>query len=204
MDNNDLSKIPVSELTPENIDSLKGSAPSEAQHEATKAPHRPKSSTGSRSSRLPLLIAGIVLLIGVAVALFFIFRKPSDDSETPAEDADGGSAEIVWEPESGSENPSQDYIDHHQSIIDSPDSTFEEKLDSKLSIANLYSSNNQFDKANEVLSSINRTELNHHQMYNLYSVYAYLYECMGDATNNQEYLNLARSELEKFWEEEGE
>ena len=204
MDNNDLSKIPVSELTPENIDSLKGSTPAEVQHKAAEAPRRPKSSAGPKSSRLPLLITGIILLIGIAVALFFIFRKPSDNPETPAEDADGSSAEIVWEPESGSENPSQDYIDHHQSIIDNPDSTFEEKLDSRLSIANLYSSNNEFDKANEILNSINRTELNHHQMFNLYSVYAYLYECMGDTTNHQQYLDLARSELEKFWEEEGE
>jgi len=201
MDNNDLSKKPVSELTPENIDSLKGSAPAEVRRKATKAPRHP--SPSGEKNRLPLLIAGIILLIGVAVALFFIFRKPADSPES-TDSSDGDAAEIVWEPESDSEDPSQDYINHHQSIIDSPDATFEEKLDSQLSIANLYSSNGAFDKATDLLNSIDRSTLSHRQLFNLYGVYAYLYECMGDATSNQEYLDLARSELEKFWEEEGE
>ena len=113
MDNNDLSKIPVSELTPENIDSLKGSAPAEARHEVAKAASRRRKSEGNKN-RLPLLIAGIILLIGVAVALFFIFRKPSGSPEIPAEDTDDDSSNVIWEPESGSEDPSQDYVDHHQ------------------------------------------------------------------------------------------
>lgn len=201
MDDNDLSKIPVSELTPENIDSLKGSAPAEARRKAAQAPRHSKAEGGK--NRLPLLITGIILLVGVAVALFFIFRKPADKPDTPADDSDDG-VEVIWEPESGAEDPSQDYVNHHQSIIDDPNTTFEEKLDSKLSIANLYASNGEFNKANDALNAINRSELNHQQLFNLYGVYAYLYECMGDSVNNQQYLDLARSELEKFWEEEGE
>lgn len=200
MDNNNLSKIPVSELTPENINSLKGSAPAEARDKVAKASRGFKSN--NKKNRLPLIIIGVILLIGVAVAIFFIFRKPADAPSDDSQDDD--SAEIIWEPEPDAENPSQDYIDHHQSTIDNPDATPEEKLDAKLSIANLYASNGEFEKANDVLSQINRSELNHQQMFNLYSVYAYLYECMGDTVNNQQYLDLARSELEKFWESEGE
>lgn len=198
MDSNDLSKKPVSELTPENIDSLKDSAPEEIRRKATKAPRQPR--TSSEPNRFPLIIAGVVLLIGVAVALYFIFRKPADNPNTPA-DTDDSVATVIWEPESGSENPSQDYIDHHRSIIDNPESTLDEKLDSKLSIANLYSSNNEFDKATEILNAIDRAELDHRQMFNLYSVYAYFYECKNEPDMNQQYLDLARSELEKFWEE---
>lgn len=201
MDSNDLSKKPVSELTPENIDSLKGTTPEEIRRKAAKAPRQPKAA--GEPSRLPLVIAGLVLLVGVAVALYFIFRKPTDVTDTP-DDSGDSAATIIWEPESGSENPSQDYIDHHQSIIDNPESTFDEKLDSKLSIANLYSSNNEFDKASGILDAIDRTELNHRQMFNLYSVYAYLYECKNEADVNQQYLDLARSELEKLWEESEE
>lgn len=200
MDNNDLSKIPVSELTPENIDSLKGAAPADVRRKAAKTPRRPED---GKNNRLLLLIVGIVLLVGIAVALFFIFRKPSG-SPDPAGGSDDGSAEVIWEPESGSENPSQDYINHHQSIIDDPDASFDDKLSSKLSIANLFSSNKEFDKASNVLNGINRSELNHRQTFNLYSAYAYLYECMNDSAANQEYLELARGELEKFWEEDKE
>ncbi|MBR3319756.1 hypothetical protein IKG20_00380 [Candidatus Saccharibacteria bacterium] len=200
MDNKDISKIPVSELTAENIDSLKGSAPEEAKKQVERDSKR-ASKANKASSRLPLVIAGILLLIGIGVALYFIFRQSPSNSSPEQSAEEAGDAEVVWEPEAGSENPSDDYIKHHQEIIDNPESTSEEKLDSKLSIANQHSTLGSFDKAQSILDSIDRTALSHTQTFNLYSAYAYLYECKGDTALQQEYLDLGRAELEKFWED---
>lgn len=197
MDNDNLSKIPVSELTPENLNSLKGdqSAPIE------KSRPRPKRPQGT--SRLPLLIAGVVLIIGVGVALFFIFRKPAEPETPPAPEA-GNELEVVWEPSENSEDPNQEYLDHHQSIIDSPDTTADEKFDSLLSIANLYTVEQRYEESEQILNGISREGLTINNQFRLYSVYQYLYEQSGDTAAAEEYAKLADEALNAYWAEQPE
>ncbi|MBR5389206.1 hypothetical protein IK146_01455 [Candidatus Saccharibacteria bacterium] len=194
MDNDNISKIPVSELTPENINSLKGGSGS------TK-PARKEKTTNKEAihHRLLLLIVGAILLIGVVVALYFIFRKPTVD--TTVDDGEE-STEIVWAPSEGSEDPGQDYVNDKQSTIDNPDATTDEKLDAQLSIANLYSVTGAYEEAESLLNGINRDALTYRQLFNLYSAYAYLYEHSGDETAYDTYSNLVEDILKVYWDEE--
>lgn len=194
MDNDNISKIPVSELTPENINSLKGgSGPTK--------PTRKEKTTNKEAinHRLLLVIIGVILLIGIAVALYFIFRKPPVDTPT-----DGGedSTEIVWAPSEESEDPGQEYINDKQSTIDNPDATTDEKLDAQLSIANLYAVTGAYEEAEALLNGINRDALTYRQLFNLYSAYAYLYEHSGDETAYDKYSNLVDDILKVYWNEE--
>lgn len=196
MDNDNLSKIPVSELTPENLNSLKGDQPPAKQP-------KPKPKRPQGTNRLPLLIAGIVLLIGVAVAIFFIFRQPAKP-ETPTNPETSDELEVVWEPSEDSVDPSQEYLEHHQSIVDSSDTTAEEKFDSLLSIANYYTVSGQYTEAEQILNGISREGLTFEEQFSLYSVYQYLYEQSGDSATAGEYAKLVDEALNAYWNAQSE
>ena len=192
MDNDNLSKIPVSELTPENLNSLKGD-------QVVEEPRKPKARKPQGNSRLPLLIAGAVLLIGIGVALFFIFRKPAEpETPTPQEPTD--ELEVVWSPSEGSTDPSQEFYEHHQAIVDSPETTPAEKFSSTLEIANLYTTTGHFDEAEALLNSVTRENLTLEDQFRLYSVYQYLYEQSGNPTAAEEYSKLVDEAMNKYWE----
>ena len=191
MDNSNASKIPVSELTPENIDSLKGSAP--VPREPNKLRNR---------NKIPFLIAGVVLLVGVGVGLYFIFR-PNNNQETPAqEEEETVDTEVIWQAPEGSEDPAGDYVAHQQEIIESTEATDDEKLTAQLSTANLYSVLDRFDEAQAVLDAISRDGLTHRQLFNLYSAYVYLYQHNGDETSELKYSALVEEVLGQLWDDE--
>ena len=191
MDNDNLSKIPVSELTPENLNSLKGGQ--EPKESRISKPRRIQ-----RNNRLPLLIAGIVLLIGVGVALFFIFRKPAEpENPTPQDPAD--ELPVVWEPSENSEDPSQEFYDYHQGIINSPDATPEQKFNSTLEIANLYTTTRHYAESEAVLNGVSRETLTLEEQFRLYSVYKLLYEQSGNPSMAEEYSRLADEALDTYW-----
>ncbi len=191
MDNDNLSKIPVSELTPENLNSLKGD-------QVFEEPRKPKPRKPQGSSRLPLLIAGAVLLIGVAVALFFIFRKPAEP-ETPASQGEPtDELESTWEPSGETTDVTQEFYEHHQSIVDSSDTTHEEKFTSTLEIANLYSVSGRYAESEALLNSISRESLTYEEQFRLYGVYQFLYEQSGDTAAAEEYTKLADEAMNAY------
>ena len=192
MDNDNLSKIPVSELTPENLNSLKGG------QTFKESPHKSNPQKPQGTSRLPLLIAGVVLLIGVGIALFFIFRKPAQDPESPTSQEPTDELEVTWEPSEGSTNPSQEFHDHHQAIVDNPTATPEEKYTSTLEIANLYISTRRYDEAESVLNSISREDLTAEQQFRLYGVYRSLYVESGNTVAAEEYAKLVDEALNAY------
>ena len=197
MDNDNFSKIPVSELTKEHLDSLKSTPEGAA---AAKAARPVRERRQSNRSRLPLFVAGAVLLIGIAVALYFIFRPaPTPDGTDASDSAD---SEVIWAPAADSTDPSGDYISHQQSIINNSDATTDEKLEAQLSIANLYSVTERYGEAQTLLDSISRGSLTHRQLFNLYSAYAYLYEHSGDTAAYNEYSLLVEETLNAYWGEE--
>ncbi len=155
----------------------------------------------SLKTKLPLIIAIVILLIGIGVALFFILRKPAEDPNA-VEDEDDENTVIVYEPPEGSEDPGADYIIHHQSIVSSPDSTDEEKFDSLMSIANAYISSEELEEAESLLNDIDRESLTNRQRYDLYNRYVYLFETKGDTVSEEQYSNLAEEALFAVWEEE--
>ena len=185
--NDTLSKVPVSELTPENLDALKNKS-------GAPAPKREK-------NKLPLLIAGAILLVAVGVALYFIFRPSPQDGEETSDPRTGDEAILLWEPDPESEDPSADYVNHHQETINNPDATADEKLDAELSIANLYTATERFAEAESLLNGIERAGLTHRQLFNLYSAYVYLYDHNGNTSAYEEYSNLVEDELNEFWDE---
>lgn len=190
MDNDKLSQVPVSELTPENFNSLKSGEPSH------KIRQRPK------NNKLPLLIAGVVLLIGVGIALFFIFRKPADSpSENPNETADA-ELEAIWAPTEGTEDPGAEYVAHHEETLNNPTATDDEKLEAKISIANHYTVTGRYDEAEALLGDINRDILTNRQLFNLYSSYAYLYSTKNDEAAYNTYSALVEEVLNSYWDEE--
>lgn len=195
MDNDNLSKIPVSELTPENLKTLRGD-----QEISEPTRPKPRSRKPQGTNRLPLLIAGIVLLIGVGVALFFIFRKPAAEPEVVVDPETGDELEVVWEPSENSEDPSQEFHDYHQTIIDNPESTPEDKFSSTLELANFYTVSGQFDESEALLNSISRDNLSTEQQFRLYSVYQYLYEQNGNSGAASEYARLVDEAMNAYWE----
>ena len=195
MDNDKISKIPVSELTPENINSLK-------KESGPIKPARKEKNTNKDAAKhhLILIIVGAILLIGVAVALYFIFRQPSGDEST--EKADEEPVEIVWAPSEDSADPAQEYINAQEATINSADATTDEKLDAQLQIVNLYAVTGQYEEGETILNSINRDSLTYRQLFNLYSAYAYLYEHSGNETAYKEYSDLINDVLDIYWDEE--
>ena len=193
MDNTNLSHIPVSELTPENINSLKGNR---------KIPNPPRERDNRAPKNRILLIVGVILFVGVAVALFFIFRKPSESQE-PVDDG-SDNTELVWKPDDDAEDPSADYVNHQQSVMDNPEATADEKLDAELKIANLYSATERYSEAEEILNKINRDTLTNRQLFSLYSAYANLYNYKGDEASRDEYDKLVNEVLVDFWDEDVE
>ena len=194
MDNNGkLANIPVSDLTRENLEAIKNGRVRE---------HGPSEPVRRKKSNLLLIIVSIILVIGVAVALFFIFRKPAD--EPGKEDTGDTSApvEVVWEPSPGSENPGDEYIAHHQETINNPDATSTEKLEAQLSIVNFYTVSEDYATAENLLNEIDRSSLTHRQLFNVYSAYAYLYSTKGDEAAYNEYSALVEEVLNEYWEEE--
>ena len=192
MDNDNLSKIPVSELTPENLNSLKGD-------QVIEEPPKPKPKKPQGSNRLPLLIAGAALLVGIGIALFFIFRKPAEP-ETPTQEEPTDELEVVWSPSEGSTDPSQEFYEHHQSIINNPETTSGEKFTSTLEIANLYTATSHFAESEALLDSIPRDSLTTEEKFRLYSVYRYLYEQSGNSAAAEEYAKLVDEALNAYWE----
>lgn len=195
MDNDKISKIPVSELTPENINSLK-------KESGPIKPARKEKNTNKDAAKhhLILIIVGAILLIGVAVALYFIFRQPSGDEST--EKTDEEPVEIVWAPSEDSADPAQEYINAQEATINSADATTDEKLDAQLQIVNLYAVTGQYEEGETILNSINRDSLTYRQLFNLYSAYAYLYEHSGNETAYKEYSDLINDVLDIYWDEE--
>ncbi len=195
MDNNKISKIPVSELTPENINSLK-------KESGPIKPARKEKNTNEEAAKhhLILAIVGAILLIGVAAVLFFIFRQPSTDK--PTEQPEEEPAEIVWAPSEDSKDPSREYIEAHEATINSADATDDEKLDAQLQIVNLYAVTGLYDEGEAMLNAIDRDSLSYRQLFNLYSAYAYLYEHSGNETAYKEYSELINNVLDIYWDEE--
>ena len=191
--NNSIPNIPVSELTPENIDLIK----SEASEPMEQPTHEKKPKNKTNNHRLLLLIVGLILLIGVGIALYFILR-PAPTSDTDAEE----SAEIIWTPSADADNSGQEYINNKQATIDNAATTTDEKLKAELDIANLYSATNRYTEAETLLNSIARESLTHRQLFNLYSAYAYLYNHSGNETAYKEYSALVDQELDTYWGEE--
>lgn len=195
MDNNSkASKIPVSELTPENIETIK-------KESGIDKPVKIKTAADREGTqhRLILVIAAIILLIGVAVVLYFIFRQPTTSNQPEEEEE---STEISWQPSDNSADPGQEYVDNHQATIDNPDATTDEKLNAQLSIANLYSVTDRYQEAESILDAIGRDTLTHRQLFNLYSAYSYLYEHSGDETAHKKYATLTEEILSVCWPEE--
>ena len=194
MDDNDkLSKIPVSDLTRENLEAIRNGERTES------APAEPRR---RKNSNLPLIAAAVILFIGVAVALFFILRKPAEPGEKPEEPTTDVDIEVVWEPSAGSEDPVGEYIAHQEEIINSSEATSTEKLEARLAIVNSYTVNEEYDTAEALLNEIDRTNLTHRQLFNLYSVYSYLYQQKGDTAAHDEYAALVEQVLSEYWEEE--
>jgi hypothetical protein len=192
--NKKASNIPVSELTPENIETIK-------KESGIDKPVKIKTAADREGAqhRLILVIIATVLLVGVAVALYFIFRQPTTDNQSSKEEEP---TEINWQPSVNSTDPGQEYVKNHQATVDNPDATTDEKLDAQLSIANLYSVTNRYQEAESILNGINRDNLTHRQLFNLYSAYSYLYEHSGDETARKEYTTLTEEILSVCWPEE--
>jgi len=191
MDNDKLSKIPVSELTPENLNSLK-------RRGNVSLPE----SSNKKTNKLPLIIAGIVLLIGVGVALFFIFHKPT---ETPVpEEKAYEEPEPKWEPSEESEDPSGEYVDHQQSIIDNPTTTSTEKLDAEIAIVNHYVVLERYGDAEEKLNTIQREGRSNRELFRIYSAYCNLYMESGDEASLEKYQALLDEVLDADWGEASE
>ncbi len=191
MDNDNLSKKPVSELTPENLNSLKGD-------QVFEEPHKTKPCKPQGNNRLPLLIAGVVLLLGVGVALFFIFRKPAEPETPTSQEEPADELEPTWKPSGETTDVTQEFYEHHQSIVDSSDTTHEEKFTSTLEIANLYTVSKRFSEAEALLNSIARESLTFEEQFRLYGVYQFLYEQSGDAATAEEYAKLADEAMNAY------
>ena len=192
--NNDIPNVPVSELTPENINSIKNES-----SEPDKPVHEEKPKDKNQKSHLLLIIVGIILFIGVAVALYFIFRPSSSANGDSSNDT---SSETIWAPSEDDDYPGQEFINERRATIDNPDATTNEKLQAQVDVANLYAVTGLYDEAEALLNTINRESLTHRQLFILYSAYAYLYEHSGNETARSEYSALLDQELDTNWGEE--
>ncbi len=193
MNNDKLSKIPVSELTPENLNSLKkqGSVSLPGVIKKRKDP-----------KKLALLIAGILLSIGIGVALFFIFRKPAEVPDST--DQTHEEIEPVWQPSDESENPSAEYVDHQQSIIDDPSKTSTEKLKAELAIINHFVVLEDYAEAESRLDSIQREGRSNRELFYIYSGYCNLYKESGNKESSDKYEALLDEVLSRNWDDEEE
>lgn len=193
MDNDNLSKVPVSELTPDNINALKGN------QTLPEPPKKVKSHHLAGNNRLPLIIAGAVLLVGIVVALFFIFRQPSTEPEGPGEEPAADPVEVAWQAPKDSEDPNAEYLAHFQDIMNSPDSSSEDQFSALLTIANFYTVASRYDESETLLNSVQREGLSVEQKYRLYSVYQYLYEQSGNTAAAKEYQILTDKAMAEYW-----
>ncbi len=195
MDNDKISKIPVSELTPENINSLK-------KESGPIKPTRKEKYTNKEAVKHHLILAvvGIILLIVVAIALFLIFRQPPADE--PTEGSEEEPVKIVWAPSENSKDPSREFIEAQETTINSADATDDEKLNAQLEIVYLYAVTGMYDEGEAMLNTINRDSLSYRQLFNLYSAYAYLYEHSGNEAAYKEYSELINGVLDTYWDEE--
>lgn len=192
MDNNNLSNVPVSELAQQ----------VNAQSQANPAAPNVSPQTKPKNKKgLIFTIIGISLLVGVGVALFFILRKPAEETSNQSQE-EVVEPNVVWQAPEDSLEPSNDYLVHHQEIIDNENASFDERLESKLSVANLYSVSGMYSEAESILDGIDRTELTSRQLFQVYSAYAYLYQHSGDETKYNAYNALVEEELGKYWDEE--
>ncbi len=188
MDNNNLSKIPVSELTPDNLNSLKGdrTAPTKPPKRQLKIP------------KLPLIIGATVLLIGAGIAIYIITRQSNtSDNDTPS--SSSNEVEISWQASEDSTDPNAEYLDYQQSIIDSPDTSSDDKFTALLSIANSYIVAGNYNEAESLLGTVSRDSLPVERQYRLYGVYQFLYEQSGNTTAADQYRTLVEQALNEYW-----
>lgn len=188
MDNNNLSKIPVSELTPDNLNSLKGdrTAPTKPPKRQLKIP------------KLPLIIGATVLLIGAGIAIYIITRQ-SNTSDNDAPSSSSNEVEISWQASEDSTDPNAEYLDYQQSIIDSPDTSSDDKFTALLSIANSYIVAGNYNEAESLLGTVSRDSLPVEHQYRLYGVYQFLYEQSGNTTAADQYRTLVEQALNEYW-----
>ena len=188
MDNNNLSKIPVSELTPDNLNSLKGdrTAPTKPPKRQLKIP------------KLPLIIGATVLLIGAGIAIYIITRQSNtSDNDTPS--SSSNEVEISWQASEDSTDPNAEYLDYQQSIIDSPDTSSDDKFTALLSIANSYIVAGNYNEAESLLGTVSRDSLPVERQYRLYGVYQFLYKQSGNTTAADQYRTLVEQALNEYW-----
>ena len=186
MDNRNLSKIPVSELTPAELDVLRGPESS-----------RPKSHR-LKPHRIIFVIIAALLLIGLGIALYFLLqpKRPNEPETEPS------SPEVTWDISPAPYDPDIEYSTNLQSVLDNPDATPEEKLRSEIRLANVDVSKENFSSAESRLNAISRDNLTHRQLFNLYSAYAFLYEHSGNEAKHSEYSALVDEVLNQHWDEE--
>ena len=190
MDNDNLSKVPVSELTKANLDAMRRSS-------------QPAETKSSKKTKRGLVIAIVaVCVVGLGVALFFLLRQSGSNPEPTDPNTEIPDSEIVWEPSEDAVDPGAEYTEHLQSVLDNPEATDDEKLQSEIQLANLDTVMDNFEAAEARLNAVDRTGLTYRQQFNLYRAYAYLYQHSGDKTKYNEYSMLVEEVLAKNWEEE--
>lgn len=189
-DNSNLTKVPISELTEANLEALKG-------------PQTARTKRSSHKSRQGLMIAiAAIFVVGLGIVLYFLLRP--NNSQNPNGQSISTDPDIVWETRPDAVDPGAEYTQQLQATLEDPDSAPSEKLQSKIQLANLETAADDFSAAEARLNAIDRANLTHRQLFNLYNAYTYLYERSGDKVKHTEYAKLVEEILGQYWGEEEE
>ena len=144
---------------------------------------------------LTLIIAGVFIIVLVAAVIILLHRG----STAPIENPDGDTGEIVevetiYTTPDGVEDAEAAYsewLEEQKESAETPEAVF----DADMQIISNEISQENYDKAIELLDAISRDDLDTTQLFRLYNIYTRVYEGNGDTEKYDEYVDLRTEQL---------
>jgi len=151
------------------------------------------------SSSIIIIVSSAVLIIGIVAILIIVSinsEKEKNDNN-PSETDDTGEiveVETVYTTPEGVEDAEAAYSEwlaEQKQSADTPEAVF----DADMQIITNEISQENYDKAIELLDAISRDSLDDTQLFRLYNVYTRVYEGNGDTEKYNEYVELRTEKL---------